>query len=124
MCNPNFFISVTQGIGSLHNNILAQGNAARGPIRIQQHLLTLTGISRSARSLLHRDMISCISDTVENNNIKSSAYMGSHNSSSTWRKWLNSGSLERSWQDLVLFAALEFHKKIFSKWRPKWWKIF
>jgi len=22
------------------------------------------------------------------------------------------------------FWGLEFHQKIFSKWRPKWWKIF
>jgi len=41
--------------------------------------------------------------------------MGRHNSSSIGRKWLNSGSLERSWQDLVPFESLEFHKQIFSK---------
>jgi len=49
--------------------------------------------------------------------------MGSHNSTSTRLKWLKSGSLERSWQDLVPFEDLEFHKQLFSKWRPKWWKI-
>jgi len=40
--------------------------------------------------------------------------MGSHNSSSTRRKWNNSGSLEKSWQDPVPFSGLEFHKKYFQ----------
>jgi len=35
--------------------------------------------------------------------------MGSHNSSFTGRKWNNSGSLERSWQDPVPFVGIEFH---------------
>jgi len=38
--------------------------------------------------------------------------MGSHNSSSTGRKWLNLGSLEWSWQGLVPFGGFEFYKKL------------
>jgi len=40
--------------------------------------------------------------------------MGSHNSSSTGRKWLNSGSLKRSWQGIVPFEGFEFDKNIFQ----------
>jgi len=50
--------------------------------------------------------------------------MGSHNSSSTWQKLLNSGSLKRYWQDLLPFESLEFYKQISSKWLSKWWIFF
>jgi len=54
-------------------------------------------------------------------------FMGSHFSSftrSSWKVWLNSGSLKRSWQDLVPFAGLEFHTFFFLKKAVKMVKIF